>query len=132
MACRITELVLDCRDPDRLAGFWCAVLGYEVVGREGADLELAPPGTRFGGDGVLTLVLSRSDDPRRGKLPLHLDVSPAGGDQQAELARLLALGARPADVGQDGTESWVVLQDPEGNEFCLLRTDVGSAGPAGL
>jgi hypothetical protein len=75
---------------------------------------------------VLTLVLSRTDDPRRGKLPLHLDVSPAGSDQETELARLLALGARPADVGQDGTESWVVLQDPEGNEFCLLRTDVAT------
>ena len=43
---------------------------------------------------------------------------------ETELARLTALGARPADVGQDGTESWVVLQDPEGNEFCLRRNDV--------
>jgi catechol 2,3-dioxygenase-like lactoylglutathione lyase family enzyme len=124
MACRITELVLDCRDPDRLAEFWCAVLGYEVVGHEPDGLELGPPGVRFG-DGPPTLVLARTEHPRRGKLPLHLDVSPAGGDQETELARLLALGARPADVGQDGSESWEVLQDPEGNEFCLLRKDVG-------
>jgi len=48
-------------------------------------------------------------------------------DQETELARLTALGARPADVGQTGEESWVVLQDPEGNEFCLLRKDVGAA-----
>jgi catechol 2,3-dioxygenase-like lactoylglutathione lyase family enzyme len=123
MACRITELVLDCRDPDRLAEFWCAVLGYEVVGHEPDGLELGPPGVRFG-DGPPTLVLARTEHPRRGKLPLHLDVSPAGGDQETELARLLALGARPADVGQDGSESWEVLQDPEGNEFCLLRKDV--------
>ena len=126
MACRITELVLECRDPDRLAEFWCAVLGYEIVGHEPDGLELGPPGGRFGA-GALTLVLSQTDAPRRGKLPLHLDVSPAGCDQETELARLTALGARPADVGQDGTESWVVLQDPEGNEFCLLRTDVGVA-----
>ena len=125
MACRITELVLDCRDPARLAEFWCAVLGYEVVKRDGDDLELGPPGHHFG-DGTLTLVLSRSDDPRLAKLPLHLDVSPAGCDQETELARLTALGARPADVGQDGTEPWVVLQDPEGNVFCLLKMDVGS------
>ncbi|MEV6878970.1 VOC family protein [Amycolatopsis sp. NPDC051128] len=126
MACRITELVLECRDPDRLAEFWCPVLGYEVVGHEPDGLELGPPGVRFG-DGPPTLVLARTDQPRPGKLPLHLDVSPAGCDQETELARLTALGARPADVGQDGTESWVVLQDPEGNEFCLLRTDVGAA-----
>jgi catechol 2,3-dioxygenase-like lactoylglutathione lyase family enzyme len=126
MACRITELVLDCRDPDRLAEFWCAVLGYEVIGHEPDGLELGLSGGRFG-DGPPTLVLARTEHPRRGKLPLHLDVSPAGCDQETELARLLALGARPADVGQDGSESWEVLQDPEGNEFCLLRKDVGAA-----
>ncbi len=126
MACRITELVLDCHDPDRLAEFWCAVLGYEVIGHEPDGLALGPAGARFG-EGPPTLILARTDHPRRGKLPLHLDVSPAGVDQETELARLTALGARPADVGQTGDESWVVLQDPEGNEFCLLRTDVGAA-----
>jgi Glyoxalase-like domain len=45
----------------------------------------------------------------------------ADGDQDAELDRLLKLGARPADIGQTGEESWYVLSDPEGNEFCLLR-----------
>jgi hypothetical protein len=124
MACRITELVLECRDPGKLAEFWCPVLGYEIIGHEPDGLELGLPGVPFG-QGPPTLILAETDAPRRGKLPLHLDVSPAGGDQETELARLLALGARPADVGQDGTESWVVLQDPEGNEFCLLRKDVG-------
>lgn len=123
MACRITELVLDCRDPGRLAEFWCAVLGYEVIGPEPDGLALGPAGARFG-EGPVTLILAQTDNPRRGKLPLHLDVSPAGTDQETELARLTALGARPADVGQTGEESWVVLQDPEGNEFCLLRKDV--------
>src|SRR4051812_13115748 len=126
MACRITELVLACHDPDRLAEFWCAVLGYEVIGHEPDGLALGPAGARFG-EGPPTLILAQTDHPRRGKLPLHVDVSPAGTDQQAELARLTALGARPADVGQTGEESWVVLQDPEGNEFCLLRKDVGAA-----
>jgi hypothetical protein len=56
-----------------------------------------------------------------GRLPLHIDVNPVDRDQDAELERLLALGARPADVGQTGGEQWHVLQDPEGNEFCLLR-----------
>ncbi len=125
MASRITELILECVDPERLARFWCGVLGYEVIGEEPDGLELGPPGVRFG-DGVPTLILSRSDNPRRGQLPLHFDVSPDGSDQETELARLLELGARPADVGQTGTEPWVVLQDPEGNEFCLLRKDVST------
>ena len=56
-----------------------------------------------------------------GKLRLHLDVNATDRDQAAELERLLAIGARPADVGQTGEESWHVLADPEGNEFCLLQ-----------
>jgi hypothetical protein len=55
------------------------------------------------------------------ELRLHFDVSPTDRDQPAELARLLAAGARTADIGQRGDEEWHVLADPEGNEFCLLR-----------
>ena len=55
---------------------------------------------------------------------IHLDVNATDRDQAAELERLLALGARPVDVGQSGEESWHVLADPEGNEFCLLRRTV--------
>ncbi|NVI92466.1 VOC family protein [Actinomadura sp. BRA 177] len=123
MACRISELVLDCRDPDGLAAFWCEVLGYVELSRDGDDIEIGPP-EGFGGLQP-TLVLSRTDEPKAGKLPLHLDVNATDRDQDAELERLLALGARPADVGQTGEESWVVLQDPEGNEFCLLRARLG-------
>lgn len=65
--------------------------------------------------------LSPSSDPRTGKLPLHIDVNATDRDRDAEPARLLALGARPTDVGQTGTVSWHVLADPESNEFCLLR-----------
>jgi len=123
MACRITELVLDCRDPERLAGFWCEVLGWKVLDREGNEaIEIGPEG---GADGVQpVLVLSASTDPKRDKLRLHLDLNATDRDQAAELERLLALGARPADVGQTGAESWHVLADPEGNEFCLLRRRV--------
>jgi hypothetical protein len=54
-------------------------------------------------------------------LRLHVDLSPVRTSQDAELARLLAAGARPADVGQRGDEGWRMLADPEGNEFCLPR-----------
>ncbi|MFG3120627.1 VOC family protein [Streptomyces sp. NPDC048208] len=122
MACRISELVLDAADPERLAAFWSDVLGYAELGREDdGSIEIGPPGAGFGGPQP-TLVLSPSADPRPGKLRLHIDVSPTDRDQDAELERLLALGARPVDVGQTGAESWHVLADPEGNEFCLLRT----------
>lgn len=123
MACRITELVLDAHDPELLARFWCEVLGYVELDRDGDDIEIGPPGVGFGGPQP-TIILSRTDDPRRGKLPLHIDVNATDRDQDEELRRLLAAGARPADVGQTGAESWHVLADPEGNEFCLLKRRV--------
>jgi hypothetical protein len=126
MACRFTELVVDCRDPEALAAFWAAVLDYRVLGREDdGSVEIGPP-SGFGGPAP-TLVFGPVADPTPGKLRLHIDVSPTDRDQDAELQRLLDLGARPADVGQTGDESWHVLQDPEGNEFCLLRTKVQPA-----
>ncbi|MER6195530.1 VOC family protein [Streptomyces cyaneofuscatus] len=124
MACRISELVIEAADAERLAAFWSEVLGYVEIGRESdGSIEIGPPGTGFGGPQP-TLVLSPNSEPRTGKVRLHIDVSATDRDQDAELERLLALGARPADVGQTGNESWHVLADPEGNEFCLLRTRI--------
>src|SRR3954464_7698407 len=116
MAVRITELVLDSHDPDRLATFGCAGLGWSGVDRRGHEIEIGP-----GDDSTATtLVLYRSTDPKRGKLRLHFDLRPTHGGYADELARLHALGAASADVGQ-GDASWAVLADPEGNEFCLLH-----------
>ena len=130
MACRITELVLDCADPEALSRWWCEVLGWVELDRDGnASIEIGPADRSA--TGVPTLVFNRSSGERHGKLPLHLDVNATDRDQQAELERLLELGARPADVGQTGSQSWHVLQDPEGNEFCLLRSQVAPLpGPA--
>ena len=120
MACRITELVLDAHDPDLLARFWCTVLGYVELDRVDGSIEIGPPEAGFGGPQP-TIVFDRTDEPKRGKLRLHIDVNATDRDQEAELDRLLAAGARRADIGQTGNESWHVLADPEGNEFCLLR-----------
>jgi catechol 2,3-dioxygenase-like lactoylglutathione lyase family enzyme len=122
MACRITELVLDCREPEQLVRFWCDALGFVVLGREGDDIEIGPP-EGFGGLQP-TLVFSRSQEPKNGKLRLHFDLNATDRDQDAELERLHAAGAQLADIGQSGQESWYVLTDPEGNEFCLLRARV--------
>lgn len=120
MSCRLSELVLNCRDPETLSRFWCEVLGYVELFREGADIEIGPE-SGFGGPAP-TIVFGQVPDPKTTPLRLHLDVNPVDRDQDAELERLLALGARPADVGQTGEEPWHVLADPEGNEFCLLRS----------
>lgn len=128
MGARLSELVLNCRDPERLAAFWCAVLEYVELSRETPDdgIEIGPA-SGFGG-AAPTIVFARTSDPRPGPLRLHIDVNPVGQDQVAELERLLALGAVHADVGQTGDESWHVLADPEGNEFCLLRRQLAPLG----
>jgi len=123
MACRLTELVVDCRDPERLASFWCEVLGYVVLERVGGSVEIGPADAGFGGPQP-TIVFGRAAEPKQGKLRLHIDVSPTDQDQDAEFSRLLAAGATRVDIGQTGEESWHVLADPEGNEFCLLRQRV--------
>ncbi|MFD1149231.1 VOC family protein [Saccharothrix hoggarensis] len=122
MACRITELAVDCTDPEALAAFWCAVLDYRVLGRDHDGVEIGREGE------YPTLVFAAVPEPKTQKLRLHVDVNATDRDQDAELERLLALGARPVDVGQ-GDVDWHVLQDPEGNEFCLLRARVEPSAP---
>jgi len=119
MVSRISELVIDCDDPKRLAEFWCEVLGFVVLDIEDGAIEIGPR-EGFGGRQP-TLIFSPTTEPKVGKLRLHFDVNPTDRDQDAELERLLRIGARPADIGQTGEEPWHVLLDPEGNEFCLLR-----------
>ena len=123
MACRFTELVVNSRDAEALAAFWAAVLDYRVLSRdEDGAVEIGPE-AGFGG-AAPTLLFAPVPDPPPGKARLHIDLNPTDRDQDAELERLQGLGATPADVGQSGDESWHVLADPEGNEFCLLRSRV--------
>ena len=119
MACRISELVLGCRDPEVLARFWCEVLDFVVLDREEDCIEIGPR-EGFGGPQP-TIILSRRDEPEKGKSRLHIDVNATDRDQDAELERLLAAGAKLVDIGQPAEASWHVLTDPEGNEFCLLK-----------
>ncbi|WP_327375739.1 VOC family protein [Streptomyces sp. NBC_01216] len=117
MACRISELVIDCTDPEGLAVFWSEVLGYVELGRDDeGGIEIGPPEAGFGGPQP-TLILSPHSDPSPGKLRLHIDVSATDRDQDAELERLLAIGARPVDIGQTGKESWHVLADPNTSNY---------------
>jgi hypothetical protein len=113
MASRITELVLDAHDPELLARFWCDVLDYVELERDETSIEIGPRGVGFGGPQP-TIVFSRTDQPKVGKLRLHIDVNATDRDQDDELERLLAAGARRVEIGQTGAESWHVLADPGG------------------
>ena len=120
MGARFTELVIDCRDPDRVAEFWAAVLGYAITER-GPDGEV-----EISGDvaGAPTLIFVPVPEAKSVKNRIHIDVNPTETDQSDELRRLLRLGARRVDVGQGNDVSWIVLADVEDNEFCLLRRRV--------
>ena len=129
MTSRLTEINIDCADPARLADFWCAALGYVVLDATDGLVEIGPPGRVDAelleavrrGPLAPSLFFAQVPEGKTVKNRLHLDVSPIDGTQADEVARLEALGARPADVGQ-GDVSWVVMADPEGNEFCVLRS----------
>jgi hypothetical protein len=127
MGIRLTEIVVDCRDSLAQAAFWAAALDYHVVRVEDARVEITP-WEREPPDlaeqvrrapGVPTLVFVAVPEGKTVRNRLHLDVRPVGGSHQAEVERLIGLGARCADVGQ-GEVPWAVLADPEGNEFCVL------------
>jgi catechol 2,3-dioxygenase-like lactoylglutathione lyase family enzyme len=121
MGVRISEVVVQCRDAGRLSTFWCDVLGFEVLDTEpDGSIEIGPA-AGFGGLQP-TIILSPAAEPPPWSGRLHLDVNPVGSTRGDEVRRILALGGRHADVGQTGQEPWTVLQDPEGNVFCVLDT----------
>lgn len=112
---RVASLVIDATDAELLARFWAAALGWQLVKRGSYGVSIGIDGAPFEID-----FRSVPDGPKQAKNRLHLDIKPVSRDQAAELGRLLALGARQVNVGQ-GSRSWYVLADPEGNEFCLCR-----------
>jgi hypothetical protein len=124
MTSKFTELAIDCAGPGALARFWCSVLGYEVLDEGDGIVTIGSPLALEGGNDLgpvpPTLTFAHVPEGKTVKNRLHLDLSPADREQDEEVRRLLGLGARHADVGQTGEESWVCLADPEGNEFCVL------------
>ena len=118
MDLRIQCLCVDSADPAKIASFWQSALGWRRTFAADDQVVLEPPaGSRE--DGVVPdLLFLKVPGDKAGKNRLHLDLRPS--DQAAEVARLEALGARRVDVGQ-GEVSWVVMADPDGNEFDVLR-----------
>jgi predicted enzyme related to lactoylglutathione lyase len=115
MGAVLREVIIDCNDPRRVADFWGTVLGWDVQQSDDA-FWMSASGAPFPD---LLLVFVPVPEQKAVKNRIHLDVSPVGCDRDEEVARLEELGATRVDVGQ-GDRPWIVLADPEGNEFCVL------------
>ena len=109
------QVVIDARDPIALGRWWSEALGWVVINEDPDDFEIRPSA-----DQIPAILFEPVGDAKHSKNRLHLDFRP-DGDQDAEVERLISLGATRVDIGQ-GDVSWVVLADPEGNEFCVLRS----------
>ncbi|MEV7414115.1 VOC family protein [Streptomyces sp. NPDC089919] len=118
----VRHITFDARDPYATAEFWAAVTGYALDPSEKGDDEvLIDPGQ----PGVPGLLFIRVPDEKTVKNRVHLDIQPPTGTRDEEVARLLALGARIADDRRTSEGlGWVVMTDPEGNEFCVERSAV--------
>jgi hypothetical protein len=119
MALRWQAICIDTTDPAPLARWWADLLGWRLTHEDDDEVVLEPP-AGSPEDGVSPDILFlRVPEPKTVKDRLHIDLRPE--DQAAEVARAEALGATRVDIGQGDDVSWVVLADPEGNEFCILR-----------
>jgi predicted enzyme related to lactoylglutathione lyase len=122
---RFECVCIDSPDPSTLASFWEAALGWQRVDEDEEGVALRSPESTGAGLPVPDLLILKVDDPRVAKNRLHLDFRP--DDQDREVARLMGLGAQRVDISQGDQATWVVLADPEGNEFCVLRAAKPSA-----
>jgi predicted enzyme related to lactoylglutathione lyase len=113
MTLRLWSIEVDAHDPATLGHWWADVLGWKIFFESDDEVVVTTPDERFPG-----LVFSKVPEGKSVKNRLHLDFAP--DDRDAEVGRLTRLGARRVDIGQTGDETWVVLADPEGNEFCVL------------
>jgi len=100
-------------------------VSLSVTAGQGTDMlgsrTLLRPGDRECTNAPAGICFMPVTDPKTVKNRAHLDLTTSAADRDHEIGRLLALGARRADIGQAGAESWTVLADPEGNEFCVVR-----------
>jgi predicted enzyme related to lactoylglutathione lyase len=116
MAVALHHIVIDAHDLPTLARFWVQVLGWVILSERKHEIVIgAHEGASVG------ICFMPVTEVKGGKNRVHLDLNPGHDDQDAEIERILTLGARRVNIGQTGDESWTVLADPEGNEFCVVR-----------
>ena len=116
MGVSLHHIVIDAHDLPTLARFWAQALDWRILSEREREVVIGPDEAAPVG-----ICLMPATEEKIAKNRLHLDLAPNSADRDAEIERILALGARRVDIGQTGRESWTVLADPEGNEFCVLR-----------
>jgi predicted enzyme related to lactoylglutathione lyase len=114
MAVSLYQIAIDCHDAAKLARFWAEVLDWHIIYEDPEEIIIGAAASALPGIVFLTVPEHKAVKNR-----LHLDLSP--DDRDAEVERIIGLGARKVEVGQGEDATWVVLADPEGNEFCVLR-----------
>jgi predicted enzyme related to lactoylglutathione lyase len=117
MPLRLHHIVIDAHDLPSLARFWAEALGWQILSAREREVVIGETA-----DAPLGLCLMPAGATRKSvKNRVHLDLTTTADDRDSEISRLIGLGARQVEVGQTGLESWDVLADPEGNEFCVVR-----------
>jgi hypothetical protein len=116
MPVRLHHIVIDAHDLPGLARFRTRAPGWKVLSEREREIII---GT--GNNAPAGICFMPVSDPKTVKNRVHLDLTASAADRDREIERLLALGARRVEIGQTGAESWTVLADPEGNEFCVIR-----------
>jgi catechol 2,3-dioxygenase-like lactoylglutathione lyase family enzyme len=116
MPVRLHHIVIDTHDLPGLARFWTRALGWPVLSEREREIVIGPDV-----NAPIGICFMPVTDAKTVKNRVHVDLTTSAADRDQEIGRLIGLGARRVDVGQTGEESWTVLADPEGNEFCVVR-----------
>ena len=121
MSATLLAVVVDCHDPLRQAKFWAQALAYEINKRNPGEFQVSDPA-----GGGASLYFMKVPEPKAGKNRLHLELV-TSGPMEAEVARLAEAGAEVVEVRQDpasldNPDTWTVMRDPEGHEFCVSST----------
>ncbi|MGN6680615.1 MAG: VOC family protein [Streptosporangiaceae bacterium] len=116
MPVRLHHIVIDSHDLPGLARFWTQALGWQVLSEREREIVIGPDV-----NAPVGICFMPVTDAKTVKNRVHVDLTSSAADRDQEIERLIGLGARRVDVGQTGEESWTVLADPEGNEFCVVR-----------
>jgi predicted enzyme related to lactoylglutathione lyase len=116
MPVRLHHIVIDTHDLPMLARFWTQALGWQILSEREREIVIGTDANALVGICFMPVT-----DAKTVKNRVHLDLTTSASDRDTEIERLLGLGARRVDIGQTGAESWTVLADPEGNEFCVVR-----------
>jgi predicted enzyme related to lactoylglutathione lyase len=116
MPVRLHHIVVDAHNLQGLARFWTQALGWKVLSERVDEIVIG-----IDENALVGMCFMPVTDQKIVKNRVHLDLTTTAEDRDQEIDRLLALGARRVDIGQTGAESWTVLADPEGNEFCVVR-----------